>query len=378
MIMKILYVSENHSLENYGVTTVLSQLADSLSGSPAISGIQIAATSAEAVPQSPGVDVHLYPPARWARAWRWAPGLTGWLQKRILAYQPDVIHVHGIWYAAPWAALALAKKHQIPVIVSTHGMWENWLWEEQGWLKRLKYKVYFDCVLRDLMWVTANMHAITPVEKTSIRRLLPENPVTIIPNAIRVGELPPLGRPLQKTILFLGRIHPKKGVELLIRAFHQADLPREWQILIVGPEQVPAYAQMLKEEVVRLGLAERVRFAGAVFGEEKLELLRNAWVLVTPSYSEAIAMVNLEAGAAGLPSITTHPTGLADWEQGGGMLISPNVDELAVKLREAVGWSLAERMRRGEQSHRLVLERYSWEAVIPQWVDFYSRLSLSL
>jgi glycosyltransferase involved in cell wall biosynthesis len=87
-----------------------------------------------------------------------------------------------------------------------------------------------------------------------------------------------------------------------------------------------------------------------------------------------MSMVNLEGAACGVPSITTHETGLWDWEKGGGLLIHPTIDELAMALRSAASWSVEERNERGCRSHQLLTSRYSWDEVIPQWKQLYEEL----
>jgi len=106
-----------------------------------------------------------------------------------------------------------------------------------------------------------------------------------------------------------------------------------------------------------------------------LQLYRNAWAFCAPSHSEAIGLVNLEAAAAGTPVITTHETGLYDWEEGGGLLIHPRVEELCRALEQIFSWSESERQERGRTLRRLVERRYSLEAVGPQWQALYGELA---
>jgi glycosyltransferase involved in cell wall biosynthesis len=221
----------------------------------------------------------------------------------------------------------------------------------------------------------ALVHTITPLERENVGRLLPDNRTILIPNAIHVHESgEPAGSP-EKLILFLGRLHPIKGVDLLLEAFHQASLGPDWRLVIAGPEEVPAYVRKLRLDAARRGLTGRVEFVGPVFGARKSELLRAAWVIAVPSYSEVIGMVNLEAAAAGTPSVTTYRTGLWDWQLGGGILIQPEAAALTEGLLQASQWSAPERIERGRRSRQLVVNRYSWPVVLPQWEDFYRTLA---
>ncbi len=131
----------------------------------------------------------------------------------------------------------------------------------------------------------------------------------------------------EKLIVFLGRLHPKKGVDLLIEAFKQAEFEYDWQLVIAGPDFNQTYARELRQLVVDLDLVDQVDFIGPVYGDKKYALLAKAWMVVVPSYSEVVALVNLEAAALQTPTITTTDTGLDDWAEGGGVLINADVDQ---------------------------------------------------
>lgn len=104
---------------------------------------------------------------------------------------------------------------------------------------------------------------------------------------------------------------------MLLRVFASAKIGKEWSVDVVGPAWSQAYLSGLKAIVDECGLGERVQFRGPLFDEEKRKLVDTAWVLATPSHSEVIGPVNLEAAARCLPTITTHQTGLHDWDLGG-------------------------------------------------------------
>jgi glycosyltransferase involved in cell wall biosynthesis len=142
----------------------------------------------------------------------------------------------------------------------------------------------------------------------------------------------------------------------------------------VGPDKSSQYSSYLKALVTELGLVSRVRFMGPIYGPQKWQLYRNAWAVCFPSYSEVIGLVNLEAAAVSTPVVTSYNTGLLDWEEGGGILVYPRVEDLTRALQQILSWSDSERQDRGRQLRRLVERRYSWEAVGPQWSNLYSDL----
>jgi len=371
--MNILFITEDHSPNNYGVTTALSQFADQLVQRQ--NNVVLVATGTNAVSQLEQVQIELISPKKLGAAWRWSPNLVSRINNLISRYNIDIIHIHGVWMAAQWAGLKAARQTGTPLILSVHGMWEQWFWKEDNFLRICKKNIYFGFVLRQVISFNTILHAITPIEKKSIHHLFPYNRIELIPNAIYVDKSTSIKIKPEKMILFIGRLHPKKGVELLLYGFSKAKLGQEWRLVIAGPEEDAAYSKMLKDDAVRYGLSEQVNFIGPVYGKEKWELIRKAWVIVVPSFSEVVGMVNLEAASCCIPTITTYPTGLLDWQQGGGLLINPDIDSLANSLIFACGWSLDERIERGEQSRQLVLDNYSWDAVMPQWEKLYANVA---
>ena len=111
-----------------------------------------------------------------------------------------------------------------------------------------------------------------------------------------------------------------------------------------------------------------------MFGAEKQRHLQRAWVLACPSHSEVIGLVNLEAALNGVPSITTFETGLYDWEEGGGLLVHPRVEEVRCAIEVACSWNGTQRQQRANASRELVLSRYSWRTVLPKWQSLYESL----
>lgn len=373
--MNILFITEDHSIRNYGITSVVSQFADQLTAYENIK-VTILAVGDKAVHQKAQVKIIQVPPSRFGKAWGWSPLLINTIKQTIFEEKISVVHIHGVWMAAQWSALKVARDYGIPCMISPHGMLEDWLWNKQKFLQKLKKKVYFNLLIRPALSSQTIFHAITPIELESLNHQLPIYRKVTIPNAI---DLPREKTPQEdvkpeKQFLFLGRIHPVKGVENLIDAFIQANLGSAWRLLIAGPEYVDEYVKKLKDKVISSGMLNRIIFTGPVYGEQKNEMLQKSWALVIPSYSEVMGMVNLEAAALHLPSITTHETGLWDWEVGGGMLIHPAVTQISDSLQQSARWTLTERLERGKRSFDLVSEKYSWQAVIPKWLDFYYSL----
>jgi len=291
------------------------------------------------------------------------------LKKRLSTIdKPSLFHIHGVWMHAQYAAAQVASKSNIPFIVSPHGMYEPWLWKE-GTVKK---KLYFNLLAGSAFAKANYIHAITPDEQLNLQNLFPKTKVVCIPNAIETQKLIATKERDRPYFLFLGRMHHKKGIELLIESFTSLkDL--EFDLKIAGPES--EYGQMLQNKVQTSG-DSRIKFIGAVRGEKKKELYRNAQALVAPSYSEVVGMVNLEAAMMATPVITTFKTGLlTEWNQNGGILISPTQENLSNAINRAAQWSQKQRDENGLKLRSFVIANYSWESIKPQWDKLYRELA---
>ncbi len=358
-----------------GVPAVVRQLSEHLS----YGGVRVRVAHATGDPGElpAGVQVFTYTPSGLGRPWSWGRGLRHGVENLAAAADgvSPIFHVHGVWSAPQYFAAGAAHKTGVPLVLTAHGMLEPWLWDQQGWRIRTKKRAYWSTLARAAFSRASVVHAITPLEREHLARLFPKSRIEVIPNAIDVNGADRCSQEERaKTILFLGRIDPKKGVDLLLRAFARANIGKEWSVDVVGPVWSQVYSSRLHAIVDGYGLGERVRFRGPQFGEEKRKLIDTAWVLAVPSFSEAVGLVNLEAAARCLPTITTYQTGLDDWESGGGLLVEPNIDALGQALEKACSWSTQEQRDRGAASRRLVQQRYSWETVLPLWRELYSSL----
>lgn len=372
---RLVHVAEDFSKASGGVPAVVYEL----SGKMAKNGIETHVVCSHYEPMQPALDVELHyvPPTGIGRYWYWGKGMLNELEDLSRSSDSAIFHIHGVWSAPQYLASKVAYAEKLPSIISTHGMLEPWLWNCQGLKVLLKKKLYWALMASRVYNQASILHAITPLERDHLSQLVPNVPIEIIPNAVDISKYGyiELNQNREKIILFLGRIDPKKGVDILIKAFFAASLTHEWRLIIAGPSWSDIYMKYLKELVVAFKLENRVDFIGSIFGEEKISLLKKVWVLAVPSYSEVVGLVNLEAALYGLPTITTHETGLFDWNEGGGLLISPNVEQLTSAIIQVSSWSDAEHKSRGEGSLDLVRKKYSWDVVEPMWCELYQQVA---
>lgn len=374
----ILFVTEDHSTRNTGVTVVVNMLAGLARALVAEDQrVVIVCTGTDSVEPPAGVDLIELPPAGIGRAWRWSPVLKKEIRRVVRDYNVGIVHLHGVWTAAPLIGQKIARSLNVPALLTVHGMLEPWAWRGQGRLRLWKKRFYWQLFAARVFSGVTVLHAITSLEQKHLEELLPHREICMIPNAIDPAVAAVAGRenpPTQRRILFLGRIHPKKGVDRLIAAFVQVAAQTDWQLVVAGPEEDGPYLQQLHSLAGPLVKQGRVVFTGPVYDARKFDLLTGSWVVVVPSHSEVVGVVNLEAAACGTPTITTPQTGLLEWEQSGGLLVRPEVEELTDALQTVMNWEPEERARRGDRAREFVHRYYSVAAVGPRWMELYQEL----
>ena len=250
------------------------------------------------------------------------------------ALQPDVVHIHGIWSPFVAAFALTALRQRIPYIISPHGMLEPWSLTIRSMRKSLALRSYQGHVLRR----AAALHATSEMEAGNLRRMNGADvPIIVIPNPVAEptgawgGPEPPAGE--KRVLLFLSRIHEKKGLDILLRAWNETR-PAAWRLLIVGSGE-EEYVASLKRYCVDHEVPD-VEFESHVDGERREEVFRSASAFILPSYSENFGNVVVEALIRGLPIITTTGTPWSSIvEQACGWFIAPTLDELKAVLVKA-------------------------------------------
>ncbi|WP_298237188.1 glycosyltransferase [uncultured Algibacter sp.] len=293
--------------------------------------------------------------------------------KTISSNRDSIYHIHGAWMYPQYIAAKTAIKNKIAFVLTIHGMYEPWLWQE-GYIKK---KVYFEFLVKNNFSKANVLHAITNDEANQFKKIFKNKTrIEVIPNLISFKEFKPINEintDDDEYILFLGRIDPKKGIKMLIEVYSKIK-GKKPKLKIAGPDNI--YKLELIELTSKLDTQKEIEFLGFVQGEEKLNLLKNAKALITPSFSEVIGMVNLEAAIAKTPVLTTYSTGLLPkWNQEGGLLINPVREELEKALINVFAWSKKERDSRGEALYKFTFENYSWEKNKNKWVELYNNLN---
>jgi glycosyltransferase involved in cell wall biosynthesis len=280
----------------------------------------------------------------------------------------ELLHDHGIWLPINHAATRVAREKGIPLVVSPRGMLEPWALAYRAWKKRVAWTVYEK---RNLSSARA-FCATSSEEARSIRDCGLRQPVAVVPNGVKLPELKErhVERTGLRTALFLSRIHPVKGLLLLVEAWRRVQ-PQDWRVIVAGPDE-GGHRKAVEEAIRAAGLEVSFEFVGPVRDDAKAALLQQAGVLILPTMSENFGVVVAEALAHGVPVITT--TG-APWsgllEHACGWWVRPKVEDLASAIREAIALSETEREAMGARG-RLWMERdFSWPSVARRMLSFY-------
>jgi glycosyltransferase involved in cell wall biosynthesis len=305
--------------------------------------------------------------------------LTGTAAEALDSFgKTDVLHDNGVWLAHNHRLAELAARHDIPRLVSTHGMLEPWAMNHKRWKKSLAWWLY---QLRDLKRARCH-HATAETEAQNVERLGLGVPICVIPNGVDVPELRPKIAGAEgekelrgglKTALFLGRIHPKKGLPMLIEAWARVR-PDGWLLQIAGPDEAGHRAQV-ENAVLAAGLGEVISFVGPIEGEKKQSALFNADLFVLPTYSENFGIVIAEALAHELPVLTT--TG-APWsmlpERACGWWVDARVDRIAEGLHQATSCDSETLEYMGARGRAWVRAEFGWERVAKKFMTTYEGL----
>ena len=320
-------------------------------------------------------------------AFGYSPELARQLRKRV--QKDSVIHVHGLWMYPGWLARQLADASGAVRIVTPHGMLEPWALQNSRWKKRLASWVFENKNLR-----TADcLHALCQPEADNIRHYGLKSPIAVIPNGVDFASLAnPSSRALlesrfpalkdRRWMLFLSRIHPKKGLPHLIRAWAKIRKSEfgnrnseDWMLVIAGPDELGHEAEM-KLACRELGLENCVTFTGPLHGTEKLAALGGAELFVLPSFSEGFSMAVLEAATCGLPVMLTPQCNFSELaEAGGAVEVYPDVASCESGLRQLLALTDSDRQAMGQRGRTLVGRSYTWPQIADQMLAVYRWLT---
>ena len=292
-----------------------------------------------------------------------------WIKDSASKKKFNLFHSHGLWMMPNIYPSKFAQNFNIPLIVSPRGTLSEWAFSNGSYVKKIFWQLYQKPALRNV----ACFHATALSEYEDIRSFGFSQPVAIIPNGIDI-DLTPIkkNKSTDKVLLFIGRIHRKKGLDMLLPAWKkiQENFPN-WSVHIYGPNEKGYRDKMIKlSKNLKL---KRVFLFDPVFGQEKLGVYQKADIFILPTYSENFGMVVAEALSAGTPAIVSNGapwSGLEEMEC--GWCFDINVDSLTAKLEMAMSTPSCKIHSMGLNGRRWMERDFSWNSIAEKMLETYS------
>lgn len=293
----------------------------------------------------------------------------------------DVVHQHGIWQPFSLNTRAWGKRNDRPVVVSPRGMLDAWAMQNSAWKKRIAMRLFEGSNLRN----ASCLHALNTSEMDTMRELGLDNPVAIIPNGVAPNEKDSMiKRPSaylrdgRRKLLFLGRIHPKKGLNETLEGWAGAQqidesLAKDWVLVIAGWDD-GGHLNDLQRKADSLGLSGSVIFQGPAFGADKESILCHSDAFILASHSEGLPMSVLEAWSHGLPVLMTPECNLPEaFDVGAAIKISTDPVEIARKISTSL--SDPGLSSYGETGMALVASKFTWKKISRDFASLYGWLA---
>ena len=335
------------------------QIQQSLNGIPSIQSVAF-------------IDVDLPKFGAWI-----APKAAAMLRQQVS--KSDIVHLHGVWDPIVWKAAALARGARVPYIVTPHGMLDPWCLQQS----KLKKQVAMLVTTRRMLSRAASLHLLNDDESRLIEPLNLPTPRRVIPNGVFLEEiepLPPQGSFFalhpqlhqQPYILFISRLHHKKGLDYLAKAFGLiARKDSNVRLVVAGPDggEQANFERLVREE----GVAERVHLVGPIYGRDKLAALRDATCFCLPSRQEGFSVAITEAIGCGVPVVISENCHFPQVQKVGAGIVTPLdaqpiADALARILSDE---SLQQRM--GDAGRHLVRSTLTWPSIARQSIEMYEQ-----
>ena len=287
----------------------------------------------------------------------------------IKAERADIVHSHGLWLMPNVYAGYAAARSNKPLFVSAHGMLSQQALQYSSLLKR----AFWVLCQQPAYSKTAVWHATSLAEAKAIRQYGISAPIAVVPNGTDIPQevASHIITKARRTLLFLSRLHPHKGLNSLIDAWSVVAPQRpNWDLVVAGyadskyKKELIAYADLMR--------ARPIYFPGHVTGADKDALFLNADLFVLPSKSENFGLVVAEALAAGVPAIVTKG---APWErlkyEGCGWWIDQGPEALADTLLEATALSASQRKHMGQLGRMWMSREFGWDFIAARMINLY-------
>jgi len=338
-----------------------------------------------------GASIHFFP-VQWGDGFKYSRPLKTWLDENVRSF--DVVHIHAVFNHSSIAAARACRRHLVPYVVRPLGTLDPWSLKQ----KSLRKSLFWSLVAKRMMADAATIHYTAQAEFDRVKDSLGLTHGNVVPLGIGSSDsvLGPQASPPAPSnhspcwaqgqaetpavpalrgpyILFLSRLHPKKGLDVLIKAFVAVQKHQEfseWGLVIAGDGDA-AYVSSLKQLVSSNSADGFVRFIGWVSGDEKRDVLRKASLLVLPSSQENFGLCVLEALAERVPVVVSRDVNLANdiADAGAGWISAIDVASLQKTISEAMAHE-EQRLSRG-LAGKLFSKNFSWERIAEELEKMY-------
>lgn len=302
--------------------------------------------------------------------------------RNLLNTPADLSHLHVIWMYQSAMIYKWHKKFKRPFITTVNGMLDPWALKTSRAKKNLAFYWYEKSALT----ACACFHVNTVAEYNSLREFGLKNPIAVINNGVSIPDLnvkyknPPwegLIPKHKKVLLYLSRIHPKKGLVNLIEAIallNQNNFRelQNWVLVVVGCSEGGEHEKELSSLVKKYKLEQRIIFLGQFFNEEMKACYYHAHSYILPSYSEGVPMAALTAWAFGKYSLLTPQCNLDEgFNVGIAERIETNPDSIAIGLKKVFSMPESNLKELGDRAHAFVCKEYSWKEMAKKMAEIY-------
>lgn len=306
--------------------------------------------------------------------------LVKWLFQHVTDYQ--VVHTHTIF--SPMISIVhwICKSHNVSYLMTPHGMLEQWALSYKAWKKR----VYLHLFEKSALQNASAIQALALPEANSIKKLIINQSTIVIPNGIHRHHFEPLTPPdtfyqhfpgmrNKILILFLGRIDPKKGLDILASSYAKVCTHfLNTHLILAGPDSI-GFLPTVQQYFEQAGCLDSVTFAGMFTGQLKYAALSAASVFVCPSYSEGFSMSVLEGMASGLPCVITTECNFPEAAEAEvAHVVSTNSDVIADALIQCLR-EPQQAKDMGIRARQFILENYTWKQSAQKLLQVYESIS---
>jgi glycosyltransferase involved in cell wall biosynthesis len=311
--------------------------------------------------------------------YKWSNAFAIWLFNHVSDY--NIVHSNAVFSLCNVPAHWACQFHNVPYVMTPHGMLEPWALSYKAWKKKIYYKLLERAALNK----ASAIQALASPEAKHIHELQITSPIVLVPNGIHRQDFETLpssdlfyqnfcNTKGKNLILFLGRIDPKKGLDLLAVAFSQIRVQfPDTHLVIAGPDNI-GFLSTAKAYFTEVDCAHAVTFTGILSGDLKQSALAAATIYIAPSYSEGFSMSVLEGMASGIPCIITTGCNFPEAKLANiAHVVDINSNAIAKALADCLENPTAAKVI-GERARQLVFDHYTWDKVSENLVDIYTAI----